>query len=186
LRSLGGQPDETLPFALGGAPAIYAATPLLAHCPGIERFLSSLACPVLSARLLNLRPGSVIKSHRDAELAFEHGEARLHVPIFTNPDVEFYIDEQRLAMLPGTCWYINANLPHRVANRGACDRIHLVIDCVVDEWLRALFSTGAVEHSEVRRDPRELRQMIALLREMNSPAAPALIAQLEEELARAQ
>jgi hypothetical protein len=32
--------------------------------------------------------------------------------------------------------YLNVNLPHRVAHRGAADRIHLVIDCVVNDWLR--------------------------------------------------
>ena len=90
--------------------AAYAVTPLLAECPAIARFLASLACPVMSARLLNLRCGAVIKAHRDAELAFEKGEARLHVPIVTNPGVEFVIDGERVAMETGTCRYINANL----------------------------------------------------------------------------
>lgn len=185
LRSVNGNPDEKLPFALGGIPAHYAPTPLLAHCPAIARFIDSLACPVRSARLLNLRSGSVIKPHRDEELAYERGEARLHVPILTNPDVEFVIDEQRVIMEPGTCWYINANLRHHVANRGPTDRIHLVVDCGVDDWLRAQFDRGEIFHSVLRRDPQELRAMIDRLREMNLPAAPALIAKLEEELAGA-
>ncbi len=183
LRSVGGSPDEALPFALGGAPAEYAATPLLAQCPAIQGFLDSLACPVNSARLLNLRRGALIKPHRDVELAFENGEARIHVPIFTNPEVEFVIDRKRVVMEPGTCWYINANLTHRVANRGGCDRIHLVVDCVVNDWLRAQFAGAEVFHSELRRDPREAREMIELLRRMNTPAALGIIAQIEEELA---
>ena len=186
LRSVGGRPDETMPFALGDAPPNYAATPLLALCPAIGRFLDSLACPVRSARLLNLRSGAVIKPHRDAELAFENGEARLHVPVFTNPDVEFAIDDERVVMEPGSCWYINANLTHRVANRGACDRIHLVVDCGVDDWLRERFAAAAIFHSEIRRDPREARQMIGMLRAMDTPAARAIIAQLEEELSGAE
>src|SRR5690348_10723862 len=60
LRSLGGDASETQPFALGNAPARYAATPLLAQCPAIGCFLASLKCPVMSARLLNLRRGAVI------------------------------------------------------------------------------------------------------------------------------
>ena len=183
LRSLEGNLDEKLPFALGGVPAHYAPTPLLALCPAIGRFLNSLACPVLSARLLKLQAGSVIKPHRDIELAFENGEARLHVPIFTNPDVEFVIDEQRVVMEPGTCWYINANLPHHVTNRGTTDRIHLVVDCQVDDWLRAQFDRAEIFYSVIRRDPRELRAMIERLRVMNLPASPELIAQLEAELA---
>jgi hypothetical protein len=41
-------------------------------------------------------------------------------------------------MNEGECWYLNVNFPHKVANRGATDRVHLVIDCAVDDWLRAL------------------------------------------------
>jgi hypothetical protein len=43
-------------------------------------------------------------------------------------------------MAEGECWYLNVNQPHRVENRGSADRVHLVLDCVVDEWLRALFA----------------------------------------------
>jgi hypothetical protein len=38
-------------------------------------------------------------------------------------------------MKEGECWYLNFNLPHRVKNSGTADRIHLVIDCVVNDWL---------------------------------------------------
>jgi hypothetical protein len=185
LRALGGAVDEVLPFALDTrrAPAEYAATPLLAECPATARFLASLACPVMSARLLNLRCGAVIKPHRDAELAFEKGEARLHVPIVTNPGVEFVIDDERVVMEAGTCWYINANLTHRVANQGDTDRIHLVVDCGVNDWLREQFAAAEVSHSDVRREPRETRQMIELLQAMNTPASRAIIARLEQELA---
>ena len=186
LRSIGGSSKEAKPYALGGAAAEYAATPLLTVCPEIARFLGSLPCPVMSARLLNLRRGAVIKPHRDAELAFENGEARIHVPVFTNADVEFFIDEQRVVMEPGSCWYINANLTHRVANRGGCDRIHLVVDCGVNDWLRGLFAGAEVFHSEIRRDPREARQMIEMLRTMGTPAALAIVAEIEEELSGAQ
>jgi quercetin dioxygenase-like cupin family protein len=185
LRALGGAVNEVLPFALDtrGAPAAYAATPLLAECPATARFLASLACPVMSARLLNLRRGAVIKPHRDAELAFEKGEARLHLPIVTNPGVEFVIDDERVVMEAGTCWYINANLTHRVANHGDTDRIHLVVDCGVNDWLREWFAAAELSHSDVRREAQEIRQMIELLHAMNTPASSAIIAQLEQELA---
>ena len=184
LRSIGGSEDETLPFALGNPLVEYRATPLLAQCPAIARFLDSLGCTLMSARLLNLKPGAAIKPHRDADLAFENGEARLHVPLFTNPHVEFVIDDERVVMEPGSCWYINANLTHRVANRGDTDRIHLVVDCVVDGGLRQRFADAEASCSEVRRDPRDVRQMIDLLRAMDTPTSRALVARLEAELSR--
>lgn len=183
LRAPSGTVDEVIPFPLAGGPAQYRPTPWLAQCPGIARFLAGLACPVLAARLLRLAPGAAIRPHRDAELAYEKGEARLHVPIVSNPGVEFVIDGERVDMPPGTCWYINANLPHHVANRGADARIHLVVDCIVDDWLRARFAAAERTYARARRDPRELRQMIALLRAMAAPAAQRLVAELEAELA---
>jgi hypothetical protein len=39
-----------------------------------------------------------------------------------------------LKMGGGECWYINANLPHSVSNLGGTDRIHLVMDWVVNDW----------------------------------------------------
>jgi hypothetical protein len=85
-------------------------------------------------------------------------------------------------MEAGSCWYINANLTHRVANRGNADRVHLVVDCGVDDWLRDRFAEAERSYTNGRRDPREARQMIARLRELNTATARAIIAQLESEL----
>jgi mannose-6-phosphate isomerase-like protein (cupin superfamily) len=61
---------------------------------------------------------------------------RLHIPVVTNPEVEFVLNGVRVEMKEGECWYHNFNLPHRVANRGTVDRVHLVLDCVLNDWLR--------------------------------------------------
>ena len=73
------------------------------------------------------------------------------------------IDGERGVMEPGTCCYINANLTHRVSNRGDCDRIHLVVDCAVDDWLRGLFDRAEIFYFVLRRDscsrkPRQREQ----------------------------
>jgi hypothetical protein len=49
---------------------------------------------------------------------------------------------QRVVMNEGECWYNDFNLPHSVANHGTTDRVHLVIDCVLNDWLRALFAAS--------------------------------------------
>jgi hypothetical protein len=59
------------------------------------------------------------------------------VPVSTEAGVEFYLDGELMPMEPGECWYLNLDLPHRVQNLGTQDRVHLVVDCVVDDWLRA-------------------------------------------------
>jgi hypothetical protein len=89
-------------------------------------------------RLLRLAAGSIIREHTDSSLGEEGGDVRLHIPVVTNPSVEFYLAGKRVPMQAGECWYLDLSLPHRVQNLGASERVHLVIDCVLNDWLRAL------------------------------------------------
>lgn len=139
LRAVAGSSNPLYPDP---AQHRYVDRPVLAQWPAVRAVLASFQCPLRAVRLLKLRAGSVIREHRDDGLGFEHGEVRLHVPIVTNPDMAFYLDGVRLPMAPGETWYVNVNLPHRVRNAGTTDRIHLVIDCTVNDWIAALFAAG--------------------------------------------
>jgi Aspartyl/Asparaginyl beta-hydroxylase len=119
-----------------------ADTPLLARCPGIQSVLNEFHCPLRDVRLLRLAPGSFIREHRDDDLRFDHGEARLHIPLVTHPLVEFYLDGERVMMEAGECWHLDFSRPHRVHNASAIERIHLVIDCEVNDWLREKMARG--------------------------------------------
>ena len=135
LRALGGNAAQLYPDPTAKE---FADTPLLARCANLQQALAAFHCPTQSVRLLKVGPGSRILEHKDYNLSLEDGEIRLHVPVTTNPEVEFFVDGGRVDMQAGECWYVNFNLPHRVANLGATSRIHLVMDCVVNDWLRAL------------------------------------------------
>lgn len=113
----------------------YADTALLAACPSIAAALTAFDCPLESVRLMRLGAGSIIKTHRDHDLDVEHGRVRLHIPIETNPDVDFRLNGERVALGEGECWYLRLSDPHSVANRGLRDRIHLVVDAIVSPWL---------------------------------------------------
>lgn len=170
----------------------YMDTPLLDHCPSVRSLLDILQCEKLSARLLNLQAGAIIKEHTDKELYFEKGEARLHFPLITNPFVEFFLDNDRLQMQEGSCWYINANLPHRLANKGSSNRIHLVVDCKVNDWLAELFSKDCIQKSELSnsevflRDKNTILQTISNLRSMPGGTAAELADELERQLKKAE
>lgn len=176
LRSPGGRTDNIIPDQIDGS--VYADTYLMDFCPEIRAFLDGLPCEKMSVRLLNLAAGATIKTHRDHELSFEQGEARLHIPLFTNSGVCFCLNEVLLHMDAGSCWYINANLPHSVVNNGATDRIHLVIDCKVNDWLREQFAAAA----DIRHVPEDLsatQKVVAELRRLQTPASMQLADKLE-------
>ena len=135
LRSIGGISDHIYPDP---AKTEFEDTAILSRCPYYQEVLATFKCPLLSARLLRLGAGSSIREHQDFNLGYEDGEIRFHIPVLTNPGVEFYLDGERIAMNEGECWYLNFNLHHKVQNNGNTDRVHLVIDCVVNEWVDSL------------------------------------------------
>ncbi|HBY34527.1 MAG TPA: aspartyl beta-hydroxylase, partial [Delftia acidovorans] len=116
--------------------------PLLQHCPAIRQVLEQLQCPLRSVRLMQLKAGSSIKPHRDHGLGLAHGQARLHVPVHTHPDVQFIVEGRTIPMAAGELWYFNADATHEVVNRGTRDRTHLVIDCLANAWLADSIGKG--------------------------------------------
>jgi len=120
----------------------FADTPFLSRCEYLAEVLAAFPFPLDCVRLMKLTPGSVIKEHSDLDLAFESGAVRIHVPVTTNPGVDFQLNGSRLDLREGTCWYLRLSDRHSVANHGETDRVHLVIDArrspELDAWIATL------------------------------------------------
>ncbi len=161
-------------------------TPLLERAPYFREVLGTFKCNILSARILKLGVGAIIKPHRDYKLGYEDGCFRLHVPIITNPEVSFVLNGDVLTMKPGECWYTNVNFEHSVANHGDRDRLHLVIDAERNAWSDQLFfSLAPKEHFEpipVMEDVETIRKTIENLKINKVPIAEFLILELEQKL----
>ena len=180
LRSPGGSYKNIIPDMMGNNNE-YQDTIYMEHFASVKKLLSGLNCRILAARFLNLQAGAVIKQHRDNELAFEKGEARLHFPVITNPGIEFYCEDERIFLLEGECWYLNANLPHRVSNNSDKDRIHLVVDCSVNNWLKDIInSSGKISFKDDVSDV-DLINMIKNLRYQDTETSNKLAAELEQQ-----
>ena len=113
-------------------------TPLMDACPHFRAAAGAFGDTPHAVRLMRLTPGSVIKEHTDHDLAAETGMARIHAPVVSNPDVVFEVNGRRVEMAPGEAWYLRLADPHRVANLGATDRVHLVIDVPFSATVEAL------------------------------------------------
>ncbi len=125
------------------APEGYVSTQMMARCNYVPDLLKSFQCELQTVRFLKLAAGSNIRRHRDYDLGLEDGFVRIHIPVVTNDDVDFVLDGEPLSLREGETWYLNVNFYHSVNNNGKTDRIHLVIDCVVNDWLRSLFEKTA-------------------------------------------
>jgi hypothetical protein len=141
LRSVAGKPTTLYPDPAATEP--FADTPALDRTPGLAAALTRLECELQAARLLRLGSGAKIREHRDFQLAHSDGEIRLHIPLSTEDGVAFHHDGDVVAMAPGECWYLDLTLPHAVTNASPRDRIHLVVDCVVNPWLDGQLEAGS-------------------------------------------
>ena len=121
----------------------FVDTAMLAGSPYFRAVLGRFACPLHSVRLMRLAPGSLIKEHHDNDLSFEQGMVRIHISVVTNDGVDFRLNGARVAMPAGSSWDLRLSDPHSVANRSSNDRVHLVIDAVVNDWVAALFERAA-------------------------------------------
>lgn len=117
----------------------FEETAAMNRCSYIPEVLKSFECELETVRFLRLGAGARILEHRDYKLGFEDGVARIHIPIETNPQVTFKLGGEILKMEEGEAWYLNFNLPHSVENNGVKDRVHLVIDCLVNNWMKNHF-----------------------------------------------
>lgn len=143
LRSVGGHPAVIYATPAGPTPDFYKDTPILQRCPYFQEVINWFQCQVNGVRLMSLDAGARILEHTDDMDATEVPELRIHVPVLTNPQVEFWVDGQLVPMREGEVWYADFNLPHSVKNRGSEPRIHLVLDCSANDWLLGKLEKGS-------------------------------------------
>lgn len=182
LMSANGKSDNIYAFNFDSKEII--ATEALEDCTYFKELLNSFHFEKAAVRLLNLSAGAQIKPHSDHCLGYEDGFFRLHIPIITNPDVVFILDNKRLIMNEGECWYINANFTHSVANNGFEDRIHLVIDGIRNEWSDCLFFENHTENQFQKpipeMDDSTKQLVIEQLKLMNTDVANEMIEKLSK------
>lgn len=185
LRSINGEIDNG--YISPVETDVYEDTALLKDCVYMQETLNSFHCPLLSVRLLKLAAGAQVHEHKDRDLCYEEGLVRFHIPVFTNKDVEFFLQGEKMYLQEGECWYMNFNLPHSLHNKSKKDRIHLVIDARVNEWVRKLFSSPVITNRKIMDDipkhsKEELLEIIVQLRLMNTETSNQLAEEMENQL----
>lgn len=126
-------------------------TEYLALCPYVTEVMSAIGGVWGRSRLMGLAPGAEVTPHVDAHYHW-HTHLRIHVPLITNPGVEFTCGDETVHMAPGECWTFDSFRWHEVHNRGSKRRVHLVLDTVISGRLWDLLDAAqsgtetAIEH----------------------------------------
>jgi len=164
----------------------YFDTPLLKRTTYIRSVIDSFKTKVEAVRFMKLGANSIIKEHTDKGSCFNDGFARIHIPVSTNDDVEFILNGERTRMDVGKCYYIDADAPHSVLNRGNSDRVHLLIDCHVNDWMRELFKKSGFVESVFKYKDRSVSdenvdEIIKSFEDMNTPVSLKMAQELREQ-----
>jgi hypothetical protein len=120
-------------------------TPLLGRCPYFEEILGSFRCDFNVVRLMAMDPGVIVKTHIDGMRTKHYQIARIHVPLVTNPKASLFVQGKRFQPQVGECWYLDAGVPHSVQNLGDARRVHMVMDCIVNDFVNELVGFDIVE-----------------------------------------
>jgi hypothetical protein len=104
-----------------------SVTPYLQDCRYLQQVMASFGEVLGRSRLMKLAAGAEVVAHVDFNYHW-YTRVRIHVPIVTNPGVQFHCGNDSLHMQAGECWIFNSWRRHRVANASEQDRVHLVID----------------------------------------------------------
>ena len=102
-------------------------TQWLANMPYLRQVLAGFGVVWSRSRLMRLAPGAGVPEHADINYHW-HTRVRLHIPIFTWPEVRFHCDGQSVHMAAGEAWIFDNWRRHHVENNADAARIHLVAD----------------------------------------------------------
>lgn len=98
-------------------------------------------------RLASLSANAFLWEHTDYTELRPAERCRLHVPLATNTSAYMIVGGCKVHLRPGWIWRLEPTHQHGACNLYGPDRIHLIIDCYIDEDLRAR-SDAAVLGSE--------------------------------------
>jgi aspartyl/asparaginyl beta-hydroxylase (cupin superfamily) len=86
------------------------------------------------------------------------------LPIITNDEVWFTVGSESINMRPGELYEVNNRRVHSVENKGAEDRVHLILDFVLPG---EQCCCGALHHPDTRCSPQACRDTVLLKVECN-------------------
>ena len=117
----------------------------------INDILAKIPSTFERVRFMKIKANSGIGKHSDRidkDFGIEDGNIiRIHVPIRTNDQVEFYLWEGKEKLVNylevGHYYYVDVRAPHAVTNNSDVDRIHLVIDVYVNDEIRKLLGIAS-------------------------------------------
>lgn len=141
----------------------------LLRCDYVRQIMAEIGGVWGRSRFMGLAAGSEVPPHIDIHY-YWRTHWRIHIPVITNPGVQFTCGDQTVHMKAGECWLFDSFLWHDVQNKGEEQRIHLVLDTVGGGLLPDLMQAAEAGTAEPRLlQPRERSADGLIFERVNSP-----------------
>lgn len=141
-----------------------SATPLLLKLTELHKFLTETGFNIMGSRLLRLDPGTFLHEHRDFVYLENVPRYRLHMPLITNDQAFITSPGQNVHFKKGYLWKLDPKQTiHSACNFGKAPRIHLMLDCYVEEKLQALLDQQFLDQDVLHKLPaltEEIREQL--------------------------
>jgi hypothetical protein len=146
-----------------------APTEHLQRCDYVREIMAEIGGVWGRSRFMGLAAGSEVPPHIDIHY-YWRTHWRIHIPVITNPGVQFTCGDETVHMQAGECWLFDSFLWHDVQNKGEEQRIHLVLDTVGGGLLPDLMKAAEAGTAEPRLlRPRERSDDALVFESVNSP-----------------
>jgi hypothetical protein len=157
-------------------------TPWLEAMPYARQVLAGFGVVWSRSRLMRLAAGATVPEHADINHHW-HTRVRLHIPVFTWPDVRFHCDGETVHMAAGEAWIFDNWRRHHVENNAAADRVHLVADTTGTAAFWQFAFSKAPPRAQWRTAPFDpaARPRLMTENDQRSPVMPAAEVQLLTE-----
>ncbi|GAA6621092.1 sulfotransferase [Scytonema sp. NUACC26] len=111
-------------FAISGA---MQPTPFLERCPYLKQVMKALNAPISRSYLMRITGGTQTPAQADDNYHWFRRMA-VHIPIVTNPAVQFFCNGKNVHMAAGEVWAFDNSQLHWMVNKTNQDCIHLIVE----------------------------------------------------------
>lgn len=110
---------------------------LMDQYPAMQKVIEYFRCPVRTVAYYRAEPGLRLHAHIDMSGHLGFNRLRFHVPVKTNPRAIMLMGGQRrpFHLGEGQLWALDTSHLHAVENNGDSERVHLMIEVEVNDWV---------------------------------------------------
>lgn len=113
-----------------------------------DQVLKLIPGKILRGAIVRMLPGTEIPFHIDGKHELWHQCNRVHLPIITEPEIEFFYKHTRKHLRKDTLVEIRNDVPHGVSHRGKHLRYHFMYDILPENYIGKF---NVEYHSDINR-----------------------------------